>query len=77
MSDKKLKEIKRKLKPFWKRYLELQSNYHKRIKSLEKIMNNKLKLKTKLEFFYVDGECVGIGAEDYADRKYFPLIQDL
>ena len=33
-------------------------------------------LEVVLEFFWVDGECVGIGASDYSDRKKFPLIQD-
>ena len=29
-----------------------------------------------LEFFHVDGECVGVGASGIDDRKKFPLIQD-
>jgi len=39
-------------------------------------MNKRLKLDIALEFFYCDGECVGIGAEDYSERKRFPLIHD-
>jgi len=31
--------------------------------------------KMDLEFFYVDGECVGIGAANWNDRKACPLIQ--
>ena len=30
----------------------------------------------KLEFFWIDGEPVGIGAVNYADRKRFNLIHD-
>ena len=39
-------------------------------------MNKNLKLGIEFEFFYSDGECVGIGAANYSDRKKFPLIHD-
>ncbi|MEK6847572.1 MAG: hypothetical protein AABX50_00410 [Nanoarchaeota archaeon] len=39
-------------------------------------MTKKAELGIELEFFKVEGECVGIGASDFADRKRFPLIHD-
>ena len=75
-NKKELNEIIKELKPFWKKYQKLQSNYFKQIRILEEEMNKKIKPKTKIEFFYVDGECVGVGAEDYSERKFFPLIHD-
>lgn len=39
-------------------------------------MNKKLNLDTELEFFYCDGECCGIGAGEFKDRKKFPLFHD-
>ena len=39
-------------------------------------MNKELNLNPELEFFHVEGECVGIGAIDYGARKFFPLLQD-
>jgi len=39
-------------------------------------MSKKIGLEIDLEFFYVDGECVGIGAVNWGDRKKFPLIHD-
>ncbi len=44
--------------------------------NLEKNMTKDINLGIKLEFFYVDGECVGIGAANYSDRNKFPLIHD-
>ena len=74
--DKK-KEYKKwvaKLKPFWEER-EKYLNYFRKIEvSIEKDMCRKMK--KRLEFFYVDGECVGIGAECWDDRKKFQLIQD-
>ena len=43
-------------------------------REIEKRMNKKSGLKIELEFFYVDGECVGIGASDFSERKKFRLI---
>jgi len=76
ISKKELKEITLKLNPFWRKYRKLQGDYSKKVRILEKDMNKKIKPKTRLEFFYCDGECVGIGAENYSDRKFFPLIQE-
>ena len=71
------KEVKKILKHYWKRQLELTNEYYKELAKLEKYMNTNLK-KYKLPeliFFPVDGELVGIGATYYEDRKKFKLIQ--
>lgn len=65
-----------KLKPYWKRLEELELEHSRNVRILENRMNSKIKPKVKLEFFYVDGEIVGIGAENYSDRKNFPLIDE-
>lgn len=70
------KELIKKLKPFWNRYEKLQSKFLTKTEELENEMNKNLKLKIKLEFFHVDGEVVGIGAENYSKRKKFPLIDE-
>ena len=69
------KEIREKLKPYWRRYLKLHNAFFKKQEALEKEMVKKLNLGIDLEFFYVDNECVGVGAEDYSKRKNFPLFQ--
>ena len=76
MSKKELDGITVKLKPFWKKYNKLYEEHFKKVRDLEEEMNKKVKPPVKLEFFYVDGECVGIGAENYEKRKVFPLLQD-
>src|SRR3989344_4572406 len=48
----------------------------KKQERLQKEMSKKIGLEIDLEFFYVDGECVGIGAVNWGDRKKFPLIHD-
>lgn len=53
----------------------MQFDFFRKINFLEKKMNKKIKPKTQLEFFYADGECSGIGAENYSDRSWFPLIR--
>ena len=65
-----------KLKPFWKKYLKLQEEFYEKEYKLKKKINKKIKSKVKLEFFKVDGECCGIGAENFEDRKEFPLVSD-
>ena len=65
-----------KLKPYWKKYQEKREVFDREIIQLEKEMNDNSGLKTELEFFYVDGSCVGIGASYYEDRTHFPLVQD-
>jgi hypothetical protein len=70
------KEIIEKLKPFWKRYWELELEFCNKEQKLQEEMNKKLGLIIELEFFYCDGECCGIGAMDFSDRKKFPLIHD-
>lgn len=76
LNKKQIKEITEKLKPFWERYRELRTSFFDKEEKLEKEMNKKMNLKIALEFFYVDWECVGIGAENFNDRKDFPLIHD-
>jgi len=75
LNKKEIIKITAKLKPFWKEYWKISSEFNKKILNLQKKMNKKLKIGTELEFFYVDGECAGIGAKNYSDRKFFPLIQ--
>ena len=75
-NKKQIKEITEKLKPFWERHWKLYLNFLNEEEKLEKEMNKKLNLGTELSFFYADGECVGIGAEHYSNRKKFPLIHD-
>jgi len=75
-TKQKMHDLKIKLKPFWNKRRKLESNFHKKEDKLQKEMNDKLNLDVELEFFYVDGECVGIGARDYNKRKNFPLVHD-
>jgi len=69
-------KLTNKLKPFWKKRQSLYSKFFNEERKIEYEMNKNLKSKIKLEFFYCDGECVGIGAEDYSERQFFPLIHD-
>jgi len=69
------KETKRKIKPYWKEFLKLENKFRENRYALQEKMNKQLNLGINLEFFYVDGECVGIGAENFKDRKKFPLLQ--
>jgi len=68
-------KIKEKLKPYWKEFHRLEREFFHKIGKLQKKMNKELNLGIDLEFFYADGECVGIGASKYSDRENFPLIQ--
>lgn len=74
LTEKELIEITNRLQPFWKKRQIEYSRFLKKERKIEEEMNRNLKL--KLEFFYVDGRCVGMGAENYSDRKSFPLIHD-
>ena len=65
-----------KLKPYWKEYREIESEFFKKVSELERKMNEKINPEIDLEFFSVDGNIVGIGAKDFEKRKKFPLIQD-
>jgi hypothetical protein len=76
LNKEKIKEITKKLKPYWKEYWKIWGKFSKKSGKLQKKMNQKLKLNPELEFFYVEGECVGIGASNYEARKFFPLIHD-
>jgi hypothetical protein len=72
----KLKKITEQLKPYWRNYWKIWKEFSDKTHELEIKMNDKIKINTPLEFFYVDGECVGIGALNFEDRESFPLIQD-
>lgn len=72
----KKKELIEKLKPYWEEHLRFRGEFYKKEEKLQKEMNKNLKLGIELEFFYSDGECAGIGAANYSDRKKFPLIHD-
>ena len=74
LNAKERDEYIKKLRPFWKKRQELVSKFSKEQRKLEKEMNKNFKV--DLEFFYTDGECCGIGAEHFDDRKWFPLIMD-
>jgi hypothetical protein len=74
----KRKDIAEMLKSFWeKRDIDERYFRHEELK-LEEEMSKKAGI--ELEFFYVDGECVGIGAKDWDKRgklpHKFPLIND-
>ena len=57
---------------YWKK----KGRFRGGVMALEKEMTYEAGLGIELEFFYVDGECVGIGASKIEDRKKFPLIHD-
>lgn len=65
-----------KLKPFWEKREKIELEFLRKVTKIEKEMNKKLNLGFELEFFYVDGECCGIGADNFEDRNKFPLIHD-
>ena len=75
-ANRERREYIRKLKPYWTRRNQLCSEFSKKERELEEEMNGELKTPAGLEFIYIDGNCVGIGAENYNDRKKFPLIHD-
>lgn len=79
IKEPKLKNKKRvteNLRPFWKRYRKEYKKFVIEVNKLEKEMTKKSKLGIDLEFFKVEGECVGIGASEFIERKKFPLISD-
>ena len=60
LSKVEIKKITKRLKPYWKEYWKIWNEFLEKSNNLEKKMNNELNLNSELEFFYVDGECVGI-----------------
>lgn len=76
LNKKVIEKITTKLMPFWKELWKLETNHSIGVKKLEEKMNRVIKSPTKLEFFYCDGEICGIGAANYSDREWFPLIHD-
>lgn len=77
MTLKEKKDWAKKLKPFWILRNIAYDKFRKREAEIEKVMSKLTK--EELEFFYSDGECVGIGHSDWERRKagknYFPLFQ--
>ncbi len=76
LTKEELIKITNKLKPFWAKREKIYSEFLEKQRKIENEMNKELNLDIKLEFFYCDDGCVGIGTENYSDRKFFPLIQD-
>ena len=76
LNKKQIEKMTEKLKPFWKEHQKLEDEFYGKEMKLQEKLNKKLKPFTKLEFFHCDEGCIGIGAEDYSDRKFFPLIFD-
>ncbi len=72
------KKLVKKLRLYWEEYEIARRTFIGKLMKIENKMNKDLKgLKLpKLEFFWIDGEPVGIGAVNYADRKRFNLIHD-
>ena len=67
-------EWTKKLQPYWNEFWKVQNEFVKKTAEIEKKMNSKIKPFVQLGFFWCDGECVGIGAEDIDDRSKFPLL---
>ncbi|MFH0836701.1 MAG: hypothetical protein V1870_01085 [Candidatus Aenigmatarchaeota archaeon] len=74
MNSKEKKEWIKKLKPFWKRREKIASELFRKEHAIQQEMCKKLG--EDLEFFYCDGECVGIGHTDFRKRNKFPLFND-
>lgn len=74
LTKKEISKIKKQLKPFWDEHINARAKYFDKLEKIEKEMNKKLNLNIDLEFFHVDGEIVGIGAQRFENRKFFPLI---
>ena len=70
------KELIKTLKPYWEKQINLYYGYSIKLHNLQVEMNKEIKCKYPLEFFFVDGEIVGIGAKNWEDRKHFKLIFD-
>ena len=77
LNKKEIEDAEKKLKPYWDKYWEIYKEFRDKEEKLQKEMNKKVGFNINLEFFYVDGFCVGIGAESWSDRKKFPLIQNM
>lgn len=74
-----LKSAIKKMKPFWREREELESEFRRKEYKLEQKMKEELgKEYLGIFFFYVDGNCVGIGSEEFVKggRRKFPLIHD-
>lgn len=62
MKAKKTKKLIKQLKPYWKEVRKLESKFYKQLYKLQDKMRKETNIKG-LEFFYCDGENVGIGNE--------------
>jgi len=79
MTNKEQLQWLKKLKPFLKLRDIAYDKFRKREYEIEKLMSKICK--EELEFFYVDGECVGIGSSIFANRDstsddYYPLFHN-
>jgi len=63
----------KKLKPYWAKLREAESRFFKEVRIIEKQMQKELG-DEELEFFWVDGEPVGIGTP--SNPKKMKLIHD-
>jgi hypothetical protein len=64
------------LKPFWKEREAYLDAFYEFEEAITKEMNEKVNGCPELEFFYVEGYAVGIGATHLKDRKKFKLIHN-
>ena len=65
------KELIKQLKPYWKEMRERQTSFFRNLSEIEARMEKETKIKG-IEFFYCDGEIVGIGNAD----RTLELIHD-
>ena len=63
----------KRLKPHWDEWCRYRSEFMKKEREIEEKMRKEFGL--DLEFFYVDGGCVGIGVP--SNPSSFPLIHDM
>lgn len=63
-----------KLQPYWDSFWKVEKEFREKISLIEQKMNNEIKPFVPLNFFWCDGECSGIGAENMKDRDNFPLL---
>lgn len=69
MKIKNTKSLRKKLVPFCDDYYRIRDEYFKEVTAIEGKMEKVTKIEG-IEFFYVDGECVGVGNAD----RTMPLI---
>jgi len=66
----------KQLKPFWKEFRKLQTEFNKTVMSLELKMKNEIG-DSDIEFAFADGECFGIGFGSFNEKnKTIGLFHD-